>query len=396
MPKEIFLQIIDKGLYLPLALVLVTYFLRWTTVLFLSFQLLGIKPNIKRVIIWTTVEIFYCLLGKQFLPGVFFGFGLVFLETFIIVNIGRVSILKAFLTAIVAEFFCGIGVIILQSPLCALFNESLVKFILETPLGSAVGTIFEMIFPAIAFFTFRALSISPIASFKKKSTKLEVFGIILFGFLFFIIYNSVAIIFIVFRSLNKPDLIMNLIYQWIAELGMGLAFYAFFSLNQKQREIERLKYKQKLEEEKTELEGKLVTEKAELVGEFEKERALLLEKIQQLDALNKGLQDTKLKPRELMDTFKKSLLEMQDIGFSIYGLISPGPDQELLSKFSQEELRIMKLVAKGKTNKEISEVLYKSEGTIANTVSGILEKAGVADRTQLAVYAVSNHLVELD
>lgn len=46
----------------------------------------------------------------------------------------------------------------------------------------------------------------------------------------------------------------------------------------------------------------------------------------------------------------------------------------------------MRLVAEGLNNKEIALTLFLSEGTVRNYLSGILEKLGVRDRTQLAIY----------
>ena len=48
------------------------------------------------------------------------------------------------------------------------------------------------------------------------------------------------------------------------------------------------------------------------------------------------------------------------------------------------------LVADGKTNREIAETLYLSEGTVRNYLSVILEKLGLRDRTQLAIFYYRN------
>jgi DNA-binding NarL/FixJ family response regulator len=53
---------------------------------------------------------------------------------------------------------------------------------------------------------------------------------------------------------------------------------------------------------------------------------------------------------------------------------------------NQREQRIIELVAKGLSNREIAEALYLSEGTVRNYLSVILEKLDLRDRTQLAVF----------
>lgn len=51
-----------------------------------------------------------------------------------------------------------------------------------------------------------------------------------------------------------------------------------------------------------------------------------------------------------------------------------------------KEREIMELVALGLSNKEIAAKLYLGEGTVRNYISTLLEKLGLRDRTQLAVY----------
>ncbi|MGD1940357.1 MAG: response regulator [Leptolyngbyaceae cyanobacterium] len=56
------------------------------------------------------------------------------------------------------------------------------------------------------------------------------------------------------------------------------------------------------------------------------------------------------------------------------------------------ELEVLKLLAKGTTNKGIAQALYVSEGTVKNHVSNILMRLDLRDRTQAAIYAVENGL----
>ena len=55
-----------------------------------------------------------------------------------------------------------------------------------------------------------------------------------------------------------------------------------------------------------------------------------------------------------------------------------------------EEINIVRLIVMGESNKTISETLFYSEGTIKNKVSRIYEKLGIANRLELAVFAVEN------
>jgi len=53
---------------------------------------------------------------------------------------------------------------------------------------------------------------------------------------------------------------------------------------------------------------------------------------------------------------------------------------------SSREIEIIKQVANGLSNKEISNILFLSEGTVRNYISIILEKLNLRDRTQLAIF----------
>lgn len=57
-----------------------------------------------------------------------------------------------------------------------------------------------------------------------------------------------------------------------------------------------------------------------------------------------------------------------------------------IKKFTERELDIMKLIAEGLNNKEISKSLYISEGTVKNHITSIFQKTGLTHRTQIAIY----------
>ncbi|MDR1308100.1 MAG: response regulator transcription factor [Treponema sp.] len=59
---------------------------------------------------------------------------------------------------------------------------------------------------------------------------------------------------------------------------------------------------------------------------------------------------------------------------------------------SSSEIRIISFVGQGFTNKQIAARLNLSEGTIRNYLSTVLQKTGLRDRTQVAIYAVKSGL----
>ncbi len=58
------------------------------------------------------------------------------------------------------------------------------------------------------------------------------------------------------------------------------------------------------------------------------------------------------------------------------------------------EREVLRLVAQGRSNSEIARALVISDKTVKTHVSNILSKLDLEDRTQLAIYAIKNGLVE--
>jgi DNA-binding NarL/FixJ family response regulator len=97
-----------------------------------------------------------------------------------------------------------------------------------------------------------------------------------------------------------------------------------------------------------------------------------------------------------------------------HSLISPSMASKLLSEFNAlvqqaeerhrsllpsltgRELGVLKLVAKGLSNREISEELYISENTVKNHVRNILEKLHLHSRMEAVVYAMHEKLLDVD
>ena len=66
------------------------------------------------------------------------------------------------------------------------------------------------------------------------------------------------------------------------------------------------------------------------------------------------------------------------------------PDLPSIDKLTPREKDVLSLVSQGLTNKEISQQLFLSEGTVRNNVSIIMDKLEVKNRTQLSVIINNN------
>jgi two-component system NarL family response regulator len=94
-------------------------------------------------------------------------------------------------------------------------------------------------------------------------------------------------------------------------------------------------------------------------------------------------------------------------------LISPSMASKLLNEFNAmskraeekqqfpapaltaRELEVLKLVAKGMSNREIADELYISENTVKNHVRNILEKLHLHSRMEAVIYAVREKLLDI-
>lgn len=66
------------------------------------------------------------------------------------------------------------------------------------------------------------------------------------------------------------------------------------------------------------------------------------------------------------------------------------------SELTPRELEVLRLIVKGKSNKEIAAALFVTEGTVKIHVNNLLSKLGVSDRTQAVTAALQRGIVHLD
>lgn len=71
----------------------------------------------------------------------------------------------------------------------------------------------------------------------------------------------------------------------------------------------------------------------------------------------------------------------------------PGQPAALAEPLTHREEEILRLLARGQSNKEIAEGLHLTEGTVKNYISRIYAKLGARDRTQAALWAVEHRLL---
>ena len=71
-------------------------------------------------------------------------------------------------------------------------------------------------------------------------------------------------------------------------------------------------------------------------------------------------------------------------------------ERMLQPALTAREMDVLRLIVAGRSNREISQALTISEGTVKSHVNNILGKLGVADRTQATTAALRRGLVRLE
>jgi DNA-binding NarL/FixJ family response regulator len=95
---------------------------------------------------------------------------------------------------------------------------------------------------------------------------------------------------------------------------------------------------------------------------------------------------------DLVDSVRRvaagqSLIDPQLMAKVLERVRSGPPEHEELAGLTEQERKILALIAEGMTNRQIGERLYLAEKTVKNYVSSILSKLGLERRTQAAVFA---------
>ncbi len=100
-----------------------------------------------------------------------------------------------------------------------------------------------------------------------------------------------------------------------------------------------------------------------------------------------------IKARDLVDDVKKvaagtSLMSPKEVAAVFERLSNPDNSDPVLSSLSPQERRVLDLIAEGKSNRVIADELFLSEKTIKNTVTRLLAKLNMSNRTEAAILAI--------
>jgi two-component system response regulator DevR len=99
-----------------------------------------------------------------------------------------------------------------------------------------------------------------------------------------------------------------------------------------------------------------------------------------------------IRGNELIDAIRtvasgKSLLDPTATARVLDRLRQGEAEDEKIASLTEQERKLLDLLAQGLTNREIAERMFLAEKTVKNYVSNLLAKMGMARRTEAAVYA---------
>ena len=104
-------------------------------------------------------------------------------------------------------------------------------------------------------------------------------------------------------------------------------------------------------------------------------------------------------PSELIMSIKSTAGGLSTVHQNIYHTIVKqyNPDDGMVksnlhSNFTGQELTILRMVAEGKTNQEISSAVHLSEGRIKNIITGVMNDLGLENRTQSVIITLLSNI----
>lgn len=118
--------------------------------------------------------------------------------------------------------------------------------------------------------------------------------------------------------------------------------------------------------------------------------------------MQRGLPDDRSHAEALLD---ESAAIAQDLGMKPLSQFVAVDQKELASipekasafpdRLTQREVEVLRLIASGESNREISDKLVVAEGTTRRHVNNIYQKTGVTNRAEATVYALRHGLLPL-
>ncbi len=105
-----------------------------------------------------------------------------------------------------------------------------------------------------------------------------------------------------------------------------------------------------------------------------------------------------LRADEMLDSLRRvvageSLLQPAELARTLRGIdLNSVGASDLIQPLSAREIEVLRLLSTGLSNRDIAPLLFISESTVKSHVEHIINKLGVSDRVQAAVWAARHHV----
>lgn len=117
--------------------------------------------------------------------------------------------------------------------------------------------------------------------------------------------------------------------------------------------------------------------------------AVMMQLVRREQAANRALKQSRQELEHARDMLSKAGREAEQMRLQ---LLRNGAIR--VESLTARELEILRLAASGCSNRQIADILCRSEGTVKNHFTAIFGKLGVADRTQAVVLALSEKMLD--
>jgi DNA-binding NarL/FixJ family response regulator len=90
------------------------------------------------------------------------------------------------------------------------------------------------------------------------------------------------------------------------------------------------------------------------------------------------------------------ILDDSDLAQAVFAQVRQGRDLDMFCPLTTQELRVLDLIANGKSTKELAQHLAISEYTVKEYIANILRKLGVPDRLQAVMAAIKHGWITVE
>jgi DNA-binding CsgD family transcriptional regulator len=331
MTRDLLLEALNKWYILDLILLIFTFMLAWFSVLTVGFHMLKVEVKLKRTIPVVLLLAFISLFLKPFTPGAWAFFVILIPLILFLKFYSKVKWTIAFWVTSILLLSTAVFPMLLIMPLTS-SNRALASFFFTTRYGVMITSLTEAIGAVVLLAFLNIFNTLLIPKPVRTVTFTDFIDIYIFSALLFLCYYEFMKIW---GSSNQ--FLMKSFIVWLVAAGALVGFYI-----------------KKINDQK---------------------------KDQKKDQEYQRLKESKIDPQELENYCNLIIKNLNNPDIPDFADISD-------IEFTRREEDILQLLAQGKSNGEIAQILFLSQGRVTNIVSDVKSKTCLEDRNKLVLYAI--------